>query len=74
MFVSKMSLSRRAFLRGAGATIALPLLDGMVPAFAQLRNSAARRRRRASTFADSGSAGTLQGQGHRAERAQQPGG
>jgi len=32
MFVTKMSLPRRTFLRGAGATIALPLLDAMVPA------------------------------------------
>ncbi|MFM1897213.1 MAG: hypothetical protein RLZZ385_2287 [Pseudomonadota bacterium] len=29
------SLSRRAILRGAGATLALPLLDAMTPAFAQ---------------------------------------
>ena len=28
-------------LRGLGATLALPLLDGMVPAFAPLRNTAA---------------------------------
>jgi hypothetical protein len=34
MFISKMSLPRRTFLRGLGATLALPLLDGMVPAFA----------------------------------------
>lgn len=46
MFMTKMSLSRRTFLRGLGATIALPLLDGMVPAFAQLRNSAGKPIRR----------------------------
>ncbi|MBV9503714.1 MAG: DUF1552 domain-containing protein [Acidobacteriia bacterium] len=33
-FVSGKSLSRRTLLRGAGAALALPLLDGMVPAFA----------------------------------------
>jgi Protein of unknown function (DUF1552) len=33
MFVSKKALTRRALLRGAGATLALPLLDAMVPAF-----------------------------------------
>jgi len=34
MVITKKSLSRRTMLRGLGATIALPLLDGMVPAFA----------------------------------------
>ncbi|MEE8176576.1 MAG: DUF1552 domain-containing protein, partial [Acidobacteriota bacterium] len=29
----KKAIPRRAFLRGVGATLALPLLDGMVPAF-----------------------------------------
>ena len=32
MFITKMSLPRRTFLRGMGATLALPLLDAMVPA------------------------------------------
>ncbi len=34
MFVTKMALDRRMFLRGVGATLALPLLDAMTPAFA----------------------------------------
>jgi hypothetical protein len=34
MFISKKHLPRRTFLRGAGASLALPLLDSMVPAFA----------------------------------------
>lgn len=34
MFISKKALPRRTFLRGAGVTLALPLLDAMVPAFA----------------------------------------
>ncbi len=34
MMVFKKVIPRRTFLRGAGATLALPLLDGMVPAFA----------------------------------------
>ncbi len=34
MFLTKKHLPRRTFLRGVGATLALPLLDGMVPAFA----------------------------------------
>lgn len=33
-FVTKKTLDRRAFLRGAGASVALPLLDAMLPAFA----------------------------------------
>jgi hypothetical protein len=32
MFVTKRSLSRRTFLRGTGAVLALPFLDAMVPA------------------------------------------
>ena len=32
MFISKMRLDRRTFLKGAGATLALPLLDAMSPA------------------------------------------
>ena len=36
MFVTKKSLPRRTFLRGVGATLALPLLDSMVPALTAL--------------------------------------
>lgn len=32
-FISKKTIDRRTFLRGGGATIALPLLDAMTPAF-----------------------------------------
>jgi len=32
--ITRKSLSRRTLLRGAGATVALPFLDAMVPAFA----------------------------------------
>ena len=32
MMITKKSLSRRAVLRGIGATVALPLLDAMIPA------------------------------------------
>ena len=32
MFITKKHLSRRTILKGAGATIALPLLDAMNPA------------------------------------------
>jgi len=33
MIVTKKSLPRRTFLRGAGVTLALPLLDAMIPSF-----------------------------------------
>ena len=42
MIITKHSLPRRTFLRGVGASLALPLLDGMVPAFAAVRGSAAK--------------------------------
>jgi hypothetical protein len=46
MFITKMHLPRRTVLRGLGATIALPLLDCMVPALtAQSRTAAAPVRR-----------------------------
>src|SRR4029077_6161907 len=34
MIVTRKHLPRRTVLRGLGASVALPLLDGMVPAFA----------------------------------------
>ncbi len=42
MIIRKMSLPRRTFLRGVGATLALPLLDAMVPAGTALAQTAAR--------------------------------
>jgi hypothetical protein len=41
MFVFRKPLSRRAVLKGAGATIALPLLDAMLPAGTALAQTAA---------------------------------
>src|SRR5512138_478371 len=32
MFITKKAIRRRTFLKGAGATLALPLLDAMIPA------------------------------------------
>ena len=40
-FITKKHLSRRAVLRGVGATIALPLLDAMIPASTALAQTAA---------------------------------
>ena len=39
MFVTKKHIPRRAFLRGVGVTVALPLLDSMVPAQTPLRQT-----------------------------------
>ena len=41
MFLSRKHLSRRTVLKGAGATIALPLLDAMIPAGTALAQTAA---------------------------------
>jgi hypothetical protein len=41
MFITKKHIARRTFLRGAGVTLALPLLDSMVPAQSPLRKTAA---------------------------------
>lgn len=45
-FISKKHLPRRAFLRGAGVAIALPLLDSMIPAQTLLAGTAANPRSR----------------------------
>jgi len=41
MFITKKCLSRRVVLRGIGATLALPLLDGMIPALSAVAKTAA---------------------------------
>ena len=46
MIITKRALARRTFLRGLGVTIALPLLDAMVPAATALAQTAARPRTR----------------------------
>ena len=46
MFLSKMALPRRTFLRGMGVSLGLPLLDAMVPAASALANTAAKPVRR----------------------------
>jgi hypothetical protein len=41
MYISKKHIPRRTFLRGAGVTLALPLLDAMLPAGTALAQTAA---------------------------------
>jgi hypothetical protein len=42
MIISKMAIPRRTVLRGIGATLALPLLDSMVPALTAMSKTAAK--------------------------------
>ena len=46
MMITRKHLPRRTFLRGLGATVALPLLDGMVPALGSATMQAAETIRR----------------------------
>ncbi|HKA05761.1 MAG TPA: DUF1552 domain-containing protein, partial [Gemmataceae bacterium] len=46
MMISKIALPRRTFLRGMGVTLALPLLDAMVPALTATAKTAANPIRR----------------------------
>src|SRR5579862_371318 len=50
MIVTKRALPRRTFLRGAGAALALPLLDSMIPAFTPVVKAAANPARRLGFF------------------------
>ena len=47
-FISKKHLSRRTMLRGLGVSVALPLLDSMVPAQTPLARTAATSKSRLS--------------------------
>jgi uncharacterized protein DUF1552 len=42
MMIFKKAIHRRTFLRGVGTTLALPLLDGMVPALARAASAASK--------------------------------
>src|SRR5262245_56483934 len=46
MFITKLALPRRTFLKGLGTTLALPLLDAMVPALTATAQTPARAVRR----------------------------
>ena len=59
MIVTGKRLSRRFVLRGAGAAIALPLLDAMRPAFATVRTAPAAARRFGAVFVPMGASLSL---------------
>ena len=44
MIITKKAIPRRTFLRGMGATVALPLLDAMVPSMTALAKTAGESR------------------------------
>ena len=46
MIITKRALPRRTFLRGLGTTLALPVLDAMVPALSALAQTPAKPVRR----------------------------
>ena len=50
MFLTKKHLSRRTLLKGAGVSLALPLLDAMIPAATALSQTAAARKLRMGFF------------------------
>jgi hypothetical protein len=39
VFITKKSINRRSMLKGLGAALSLPLLDSMIPAFAEASNA-----------------------------------
>ena len=68
MFITKTHISRRAALRGLGATVALPFLDAMVPARTAFAKTAPRRRCRFCRDRD----GARLGRQHRDRHREEP--
>jgi len=56
MYITKKHISRRTLLRGAGITLALPLLDSMIPAQTPLRKAAVSKTRFTGLFVPHGMA------------------
>jgi len=54
MVITKMAIPRRTVLRGLGATLALPLLDSMVPAFASAQSAGAAVKRLGVVYVPNG--------------------
>ncbi len=54
MLIFKKSIPRRTFLRGAGAAVALPVLDAMFPALASTKNRAEAVRRFSIVYTPNG--------------------
>jgi hypothetical protein len=56
MFLTKMAMPRRTFLRGLSASVALPLLDAMVPALSLTAKAATSPRRMGFIYIPNGAA------------------
>ena len=54
MIVTRKAIPRRAMLRGLGATVALPFLDAMVPAFGRLAAAAPKTSRLSTIYIGNG--------------------
>jgi len=54
MMIFKQAIPRRTFLRGLGTTLALPLLDGMIPAFARAAETPATAKRLSIVYLPNG--------------------
>src|SRR3989442_1403550 len=61
MFITRMSLPRRTFLRGMGTAMALPLLDAMVPALSAMAATAKPVRRLGFIYLPNGVAMNFKG-------------
>ena len=62
MIITRMALPRRTFLRGVGVTLALPLLDAMVPALSTVAAAAKPVRRYGFFYMPNGVARTHTGE------------
>ena len=54
MIITKKHLSRRTILRGIGASLALPMLDSMMPALSAVARTPGLRRRMAVVYTPNG--------------------
>src|SRR5262245_54549818 len=61
MLITQKAIPRRAFLRGSGAMLALPLLDAMVPALAAQAQSGDAARRIGFIYGPNGIARNFKG-------------
>jgi hypothetical protein len=73
MFITKKSLPRRAFLRGAGAILALPVLDAMTPALARPAQSRTPARRLGFVYGPNGIARNFKGINYWTPKGEGPG-
>ena len=71
MFITNKTISRRTVLKGVGVTMALPLLEAMVPARTIFAQGAGRRRRQEAPLRRDRD-GARRGRQHADRRAEAP--